>query len=128
MSYEFIKFQGRNLRQEDRITLTKSNSLGFPKKFYEDNDIKKYSHAVLYWDAKNKAIGVRFTNDKTEKSAFSVMKNTAGYGGGIVVRSFFKINGIDPKIYHGRYEWKKENIEGIGEMFIIELKEYAEKK
>lgn len=128
MSYNFKKFEGRNLRQEDRITLTKSNSLGFPKKFWDDNNIDKYSHVTLYWDANRKAIGIRFTNDIGEKSAFSIMKNTAGYGGGIIVRSFFKTNGIDPGIYHGRYEFKKENIEGVGEMFIIELKEHEKKK
>lgn len=127
MSYNFQKFEGRNLRLEDRITITKSNSIGFPQKFYKDNNIGSYSYAVLYWDAKNKAIGINFTNSESEKSKFSIMRNTAGYGGGIVARSFFKANEIDPEVYHGRYNWKKEDIEGTGVMFVIELKEYEKK-
>jgi len=43
-------------------------------------------------------------------------------------RSFLKANNIDPKLYHGRYDWKKEKVEGIGEIFIIELKEKQAKE
>jgi len=40
MPYNFKKFEGRNARLESRITITKSNSIGFPTKFYVDNKIK----------------------------------------------------------------------------------------
>jgi len=128
MEYQFKKFTGRNVRQEDRITVTKSNSIGLPQKFYQDNGIKNFKYAVLFFDGKNKAIGIYFTNDEKEKSAFKIIHSKKGYGGQIVVRSFFKICGIDSRIYRGRYKWEKYNLEGVGEVFVIELKERDKNK
>lgn len=123
MEYQFKKFEGRNIRQENRITITKSNSIGFPQKFYRDNGIKNFRYVVLFWDEGNKAVGVYFTNDEKEKNKFTIIHSKKGYGGGVVVRSFFRMYNIDPKIYHGRYEWGKYNLEGVGEIFVIKLKE-----
>ncbi len=127
MEYNFKKFEGVNSRSEDRITITKNNSIGFPTKFYNDNNIKRFEYVLLFWDIKNKAIGIKFTNEESEKSKFKIIHSKIGYGGSITARSFFRGNNIDPKIYCGRYEWKKEKAEGIGEIFIIELKERAAK-
>ncbi len=127
MTYQFKKFEGRNVRQEDRITITKSNSIGFPQKFYQDNDIKNFKYVVLFWDESNKAIGIHFTNDEKEKNSFKIIHSKKGYGGQVVVRSFFRTYSIDPKVYHGRYEWEKYNLEGVGEIFVIKLKERDKK-
>lgn len=121
-NYQFQKFEGRNVRLENRITITKSNSIGFPQKFYQDNGIKNYQFVIFYWDKVNHSIGLCFTNDEKEKNKFSIIHSKVGYGGSVVARSFFKTYGIDTKKYHGRYEWEKQNIESIGEMYIIELK------
>ncbi len=121
MGYQFKKFEGRNVRLENRITITKSNSIGLPQKYYQDNNIKKYKYAVFYFDKNNNAIGIHFTNDENEVNKFSILHSKIGYGGSIIARSFFKSCGIDPQKYHGRYNWKKENIEGVGEVYIIDL-------
>jgi hypothetical protein len=120
MEYNFKKFDKRNVRLETRITITKSSSFGFPTKFSEDNNIKKYKYVVLYYDKNRRAIGINFTNDDNEKNRFTIIKSDK-YGASIVARSFFKVNSIDTVKYHGRYEWKTENIENIGKLFIIEL-------
>jgi len=126
MAYQFKKFEGKNIRQENRITLTKSNQIGLPTQFYKDNGIKNFKYSTLFWDDGNKAIGIHFTNDREEKSCFSIV-HSKKYGGSVVVGSFFKAYNIDPKIYHGRYEWEKHNLEGIGEIFVLRLKEKTEK-
>jgi len=123
MAYNFQKFEGRNVRLENRITITKSNSIGFPSKFYNDNKIKDYKYVILYWDAGNRVIGIKFTNDESEKSKFTIIQSKVGYGGSVVVRSFFKTYGIDPKIYHGRYDWKKQNVEGVGDIYAVKIQE-----
>ncbi|MDD3065943.1 MAG: hypothetical protein PHT24_06785 [Endomicrobiaceae bacterium] len=128
MEYNFKKFEGVNSRMENRITITNSNSVGFPTQFYNDNNIKRFEYVLLFWDAKNKAIGIKFTNEESEKSRFKILHSKIGYGGSITARSFLKANNIDPKLYHGRYDWKKEKVEGIGEIFIIELKEKQAKE
>ena len=123
MGYQFQKFEGRNVRLEDRMTVTKSYSMGFPTKFYKDKGIKDFKYVVLFWDANNRAIGLFFTNNESERNKFAVIHSKAGYGGSVIARSFFRSYGIDPKLYHGRYEWEKHSLEGVGELFVIKLKE-----
>ena len=122
MEYNFRKFQGKNTRQENRITITKSDQLGLPTQFYNENDIKRFKYAILFWDKENKAIGIHFNNEKEEKSSFSVIHSN-NYGANVIIRSFLKANNIDPKKYAGRYNWRKQNLEGVGDIYIIELKE-----
>ena len=121
MEYNFKKFESKNIRQEHRITITKSNQIGMPTKFYQDNKIKEFKYVVLFFDEMNKAIGIHFTNNEKEENRFKII-HSKKYGGSIIARSFFKTYNIDPMIYHGRYEYEKSNIEGIGKMFIVKLK------
>jgi len=121
MDYQFKKFEGRNNKSESRITITKSNSIGFPQKYYQDNNIKDYKYVVFYFDKNNFAIGIHFTNNEEEKNKFSIIHSKIGYGGSVVARSFFKSCNIDSEIHHGRYEWKKESVEEIGDIYIVKL-------
>jgi hypothetical protein len=117
----FKKFENTHARFEERITLTKSYSLGFPTRFYEDNGIKKFKSVVLFYDEEKKEIGIQFSNDEEEKNAFSIV-HSEKYGGTVPIRSFIRFHKIDPEIYYGRYDWEKRAEEGIGELYIIKLK------
>jgi len=128
MELKLKKFEGRNSRQESRITITKSNSFGFPQKFYKDNEINRFQYVVLYFDDENKVVGVHFMNDEAEKNKFKIIHSKKGYGAILVARSFFIAHKIDTKIYCGRYEWKKHNLEGVGEVFVFQLKNNFEDK
>lgn len=121
MDYQFKKFEGRNIKSESRITITKSNSIGFPTKYYKDNNIKDYKYVVFYFDKNNFAIGIHFTNNEEEKNKFSIIHSKVGYGGSVVARSFFKSCDINSEKHHGRFEWKKQSVEEIGEIYIIKL-------
>ena len=123
MDYNFIKFENLHQRTEDRITVTGNSSIGFPTKFYNDNGIKDFKYVVVFYDKEKNAIGINFTNSEEEKSKFTIIRSNKGYGGQIVARSFFKSNNIDPKKYKGRYIWEKTQIESVGEIFVILLKE-----
>lgn len=120
--FSFQKFEKTNSKFEDRITVTASNSIGFPTKFYQNNNIENYKYVVLYYDQEQKAVGVNFINSEEEKHKFSISRSKKGYGGGIVATSFFKTYDIDTKHYRGRYEWEKVNQEGIGELYVIKLR------
>lgn len=125
MAYNFRKFLNVNKKTEDKITVTKSSSIGFPKKFYDDNKVADFKYVVLFYDEAQKVVGIQFINDEAEKSKFTIIRSKASSAGGaIIARSFFKTYNIDTLKYSGRYEYKKENIEGIvGQVFVIQLKE-----
>lgn len=120
MNYNFIKFESRNVKTEDRITVTKSQSIGLPTKFYNDNKINQYKYAVLFYDKEVNAIGILFTNDENEKNGFSIVKSEK-YGGSIVSRSFFKAHNIDTLKYHNRYNWRIHKEGDMGDLYVIEL-------
>lgn len=118
----FEKFENRHTRVEERITLTRSNSIGFPSRFYHDNNIKDFKYAVLFWNADTKEIGILFTNEESEKkNGFAIARSKEGYGGSVVARSFFRHYKIDPNVYYGRYAWTKSTEAGIGDIFVIRL-------
>jgi hypothetical protein len=120
MEYNFKEFTKLNARLESRITITKSNSFGFPTKFSDDNKIKNFKYVVLFYDKDSKAIGIHFTNDEEKKNKFSIIKYEK-YGASVVARSFFKMNSINTGEHHGRYHWKIVKVENIGKLFVIEL-------
>lgn len=126
MLYNFTKFTALKQRSVDKISITGSNTFNFPSKFYKDNLIDSYKYVILYFDLALKAIGLKFSNDEEEKSKLTIQKSDRGYGGFISATSFFKTNNIDLTLNKGRYDWKKETIDGIGELYIIELKEMGE--
>jgi hypothetical protein len=124
--YSFVKFVGRNSKIENRITITRSHSFGLPTKFYKDNSLDDYKTVELYWDGETRAVGLKFTNEIGGHDRFAITKHPGGFGGSVLAKSFFTTYGLSPDKYRGRYTWKKENIEGVGELFIIELKERQE--
>jgi len=124
--YNFSKFTALKQRSVDKISITGSNTFNFPSKFYNDNGLSSYKYVVIYYDLSAEAIGLQFTNNEEEKYKLTIQKSDRGYGGFISATSFFKTNNIDIKTYKGRYSWKKETVENIGELFIIDLKERRE--
>jgi hypothetical protein len=124
--YNFKKFEKIHARFEERITITKSNSIGLPTFFCKKNNVANFKYAVLFWDKEKKAIGIQLTNDEEEKSKFRIMHHKK-YGASIIARSFFKTYDINTEEYRGRYNWEKPDIEGVGRIFVIELKKQADK-
>ncbi len=123
VEYNFKKYEKINSRFEDRITITLSRSFGFPARFCQDNELDNFKYVIIYYDEKNKAIGFSFSSDEQEKNKYSLIRSKKGYGVIVVATSFFKNYKLDPKKYRGKYESKRKKIEGIGQLYIIDLKE-----
>lgn len=128
-SYQFVQhtFSGR---YEDRITVTRSRSIGLPKGFFDDNKVGDYQYAALYYDKQNMAIGIVFTNEH-EPGSIKITRNNKGYGGQIPAISFFKANRINTKKFAGRYEYEKKKLSDLGfsklgEMYIVNLEERSD--
>jgi len=127
MNYNFIKHTQTGKRFEERITITRTNHIGFPTQFYKDNNVDKYMYVVLFYDKTNNAIGIKLTNDK-EPGIKAIARNNKGYGGFISATSFFRENRINTKKFSGRYEYEKIGLSDVGfdetgVIFVINLRE-----
>ncbi len=130
--YNFIKHTDVGKRFEERITITRSNHIGFPTQFYKDNDVANFKYTVLFYDKTSNAIGVKFTNEQ-EAGAITIAGHNKGYGGYISATSFFRANRINTKKFAGRYEYKKVTLSDVGfeeagVIFVLELQERQEKE
>jgi len=128
MEYNFVQHIATGKRFEDRITVTRSRSIGLPTQFFADNKIGDFKYAVLFYDKSSSAVGIYFTNDESTKGKITITRNNQGYGGHILATSFFKANRINVKKFSGRYDYQKKALKELGidrdgEMYIIELKE-----
>ena len=119
--YVFKKFEGVGQRLETRITITGSNSFGFPTKFYLNEGLENKKYLVIYYDEAKKAIALHFTYNSEEINKFTIIKNSQAKGGSAIATSFFKTYSIDTKTIKGRYNWEKREIAGIGTVYIIKL-------
>mgnify|MGYP001603033526 CR=1 FL=1 len=122
MINDWKKYESVNKRLEHRLTITKSGYIGFPNKFYEDNRVDNYKYIAIYYSPSESAVGIRFSNDEQEKGVIKIHHYKDSKGGWVSAKNFFKTNGIDFQSFAGRYEWNKENPEGIGELFVLKLK------
>lgn len=123
----FIKHTAIKARSVNKISITLANTFNFPRKFYQDNNLGHYKYVVIYYDKDKSLIGLHFINDEDEKYKLKMQKSKKGYGAFISATSFFKTNNIDLKKYKGRYDWKIEDTENIGKLFIINLEDRLEK-
>jgi hypothetical protein len=123
MDYNFKKFTkvGSKLGNYTISLSGKSFSFGFNSGFYTKENIKDYKKVVLFYDAKNKAVAFKFTNDEEAEGAFTVIHSNNGSTGSVTAKSFIINNGISE--YSGK---KKPNIikdDDFGELFVINLLE-----
>ncbi|MGD8373612.1 MAG: hypothetical protein PVI21_02020 [Candidatus Woesebacteria bacterium] len=126
----FERFSNFNSRSgKSYANITRNYAINFSSGFGEENGIAKFKYAVLYFDKKDCAIGVKFTNNATEEAKFVAGKKQASSGVTVIARSFFKKYDIDlekyDKIRYAPYKTKLRDI-GIDEpgiMYVIKLEE-----
>lgn len=117
MSYNFIKYDGHVPRGDTKVGLNKSGLLRLSTGFCRATNIKFFKYAVLFFDDTNKAIAIKPTNSKKE-AIFTITND--GTAATISIKSFLKANSIDFKKAK-RYDWKKQTLSNIGEVYIIDL-------
>lgn len=122
--FQWVKFEENRQRFDDRITITKSGGIGFPKKFSQDHGIKTFGYVLLFYDPNKLAIGVAFTNND-EKGKLKISHSKDSYGSNVNARTFFFVNNIDFKTYSGKYIWKKDIFQDK-ELFVITLVQSVE--
>ena len=117
--YNFIKFTpGQYHRGDTKIALQATGLLRLSAGFCRTTGATNFRYAILYFDSSKKAIGIKFTN-ATEVGTLRVTKDKNGAS--IYAKSFLMANGLDINNHTGRYDWKKEFIPDLGEIYILKL-------
>lgn len=121
---DFEKFTQRKYKSFDTpmATVTKDCIINFNAVAMEKH-VKKFSHAVFYYDRKDKLVGIKFSN-KDAPEAYKIRKDREGRLGSVTAMSFLKYYEINPTqtlSYH--VEWNDQD-----KMLIIDLKEHTKKK
>lgn len=125
-SLNLKRFIENNARIDDRISITKSYAIGLTTLFCQQNNISNFHYVVLFYDSEKKIVALHFTNNDKEPGVLKVSHDNKGRGAVISATSFLKANRIDPARHHGKYNWVKyPNFEGIGDIFVFEIKETA---
>lgn len=121
-SLNLEKFSSYHSKVSRKISITKSYSFGIPPAFFKENDFDRYKYVILYYDKTANVIAFKFMQDESE-GGFKIVKYGEGdrRGASFVARSFFNTYGLDPKVYKGHYEASKEKMEGIGDLYFIQL-------
>ena len=117
-TYNFVRFDGYFPRGDTKIGINKSGLIRLSSGFCRATNIIKFKYTVLFYEKKNKSIGLKFTNTR-ERGILSVTKDRTGAT--LSAKSFMKANNLSLKGIARRYDWEKQVIHDIGELFIIEL-------
>lgn len=118
MSYKFQKYSGKYIRGDNKISIQKSGLIRLSAGFCDQTKAINSKYVVLYFDNLKKAIAFKFT-DMNEEGALKITKdrNAATISG----KSFLNAYHLNSKNYFHRYNWIKQDITDIGEVFIINL-------
>ena len=118
MSYTFKKFERDFTQGAAEISISRDSTIRFSAKFCKITDILKFDYVIFFFDTAKHAIGMLPTNQR-DRGSFKITKEK--FNATVSATSFLRANEINPKLYQGRYEWIKESIPGIGEIYIVPL-------
>lgn len=122
------KFVGYGSKVSRKISLHKSESFGFPPAFFQENGVEDYQYINLYFDKDNKVIAMKMLKEKPQDGGYKIIKYGLGErrGASFNARSFFNNQGMVAADFSGKYDYQMENIDGIGDVYLIELKKKSE--
>ncbi|KKR28458.1 hypothetical protein A3J17_03220 [Candidatus Curtissbacteria bacterium RIFCSPLOWO2_02_FULL_40_11] len=116
--WSFKKFDGVYSRGDTKIGINKSGLIRLSSGFCKSTNVTNFKYCVLFYDSGNKAIAFKFINTR-ENGVLKITRDTTGAT--VSAKSFFKANKLDLETNAGRYDWGKQTIPNIGDVFIIEL-------
>jgi len=117
--YDFLKFEKKNTRGDTKIAIHTSGVIRLSSGFCRVTNTTNAKYVIFFYDMTNKAIAFKFV-PRQESGALKVTKDRAGAV--IWAKSFMQENGLlKLRSIVGRYDWKKQTIPNIGEVFIIDL-------
>jgi hypothetical protein len=101
------------------ISINRQGGFAFNAGFYRKNNLRRYSHVVLSYDAANRAVGFQFASAGKPRFVWKLTHQTNCAS--VMAHSFFKAWGLDPKALAGRYDPHEYTDPKLGKLFYIVL-------
>ena len=103
MKFQFDQFLGARGSYAPKVSIRNTGQIGLSQGFLRRTGISAGQwYAQLFYDAKNKAVGIKFTQDAEAKGAVRVQKRAVtsadgveNWSGHIPARAFFDFYGIE---------------------------------
>lgn len=121
-------------RVVDKITITTARQFNFPSAMYRKNGLSKFKAAKLFYNKKDRKIGIEFVQSQEEGSFKLITSGEDGkHGAYIVAKNFFFLNDIKPPKKAKRYGYQKVALKTLGAdrsgtMFVLDLNDNSRKE
>jgi len=112
-SFNFERFTDTGKSFSARVTIRQNGQLGFNAGARNQYNIENYTHAILFYDSTNRAVGILPTKNTKEQGAIRLVSNKQNTF--IAARSFLDRYGID----YGRA--KRFRLEKVDNLLVFEL-------
>ncbi len=116
------KFTGVMRKFKRDISITRSRSFGLPSVFWREEGLEGCTHAEVWYDSCAKVIAIKFLRERSDAcyklSVYGSGKSRAAH---FSAQLFFRRYGLDALRLKGRYGPTKARIEGIGDVYLIQL-------
>jgi hypothetical protein len=89
----FERFTKVGARRGSKLSIRKNGQIGFTLGAIDRHNLRKFTHAVLFFDRDSKLLGIRPTSDASEEGAYKIQmrEGSAGFS----AKSFLDHYGID---------------------------------
>lgn len=115
---KFKKYEGGFPRGSMKISINRPGVLRLSSAFCRLTNITKYEYAELFYNESTNAIGFHPTHELQE-GASKITKDKKAAA--ISISLFLRANNLDVKKYFGKYDYSKQILADIGDLYIIEL-------
>lgn len=112
---KFERFTDVHRRLSASLTIRQNGQLMLNEDARSEYGLHQYQYVILFFDRVQRAIGIRFTNDKTEDGALHLLSGS--HNSYVNARSFFEKFQIDYS------EARKFDLEPMGELLVTFLRD-----
>lgn len=124
-SLELERFTGYGSKVSRRISINKSYGFSVPRPFLKENNLLDSDFTELFFDKIAQVIGILFKKGEGDGgfklNYYGTKEDPKGVS--FVAKSFFTTYNIDVNKVAGQYSPQKKTVEGIGDVYLMQLKE-----
>ena len=106
------------------ISIYKNGAVSLSTPFVRALKSEKVNYINLFYDKNTMCVGFKFTNNKNTPDIYKLTEDTNSCRS-FCPKAFFHHYKLDLNKLSGQYDAKKEHINGLGDMWVVDLKKHA---